>query len=85
MKKKKENLREQLQKQINIGDIYDASGKISPETLWKLICHKTPELNEKYNLESEFDKDLDSDLFCSIVAVSASLAMYSQKTAHLRR
>lgn len=80
----KQTLREQLQSQINVGDIHDATGKIKPETLWGMICHQSPELKTLYTLDDEYDSK-DTTLQASIVATSASLAVWSQKTSHLRR
>lgn len=80
----KQTLREQLQSQIDVGDIHDATGKIKPETLWGMICYQSPELKTLYTLDDEYDNK-DTTLQASIVATSASLAIWSQKTAHLRR
>jgi len=82
--RKRQTLREQLQSQIDVGDIHDAGGKIKPETLWGVICHQSPELKDKYTLDGIYDEK-DDALTASVVATSASLALYSQKTAHLRR
>lgn len=78
---KKQTLREQLQGQINVGDIHDASGKLKPETLWGAICHFHPEFKDKYTLDDEYD---DKVLGGAVITTSSSLAMYSQKTKHLR-
>ena len=80
----KQTLREQLQSQIDVGDIHDATGKIKPETLWGMICYQSPALKILYTLDDEYDNK-DTTLQASIVATSASLAIWSQKTAHLRR
>jgi len=83
--KKKQTIREQLQLQINGGDMHDAGGKLSPETLWKLVCYQNRELEleSKYNLDDEYDGN--GDLGAAVVLTSANMAMYSKKTAHLRR
>lgn len=81
--KNKQTLREQLQSQIDVGDIHDATGKIKPETLWGMICHRNPDLKVLYTLDDEYDQK-DTLLQASIVATSASLAIWSQKTKHLR-
>jgi hypothetical protein len=80
---KKQTLREQLHGQIETGKIYDAGGKISPETLWGMICFQTPELKDKYSLDDAYEPEKDTTLQAAIVMTSASLAMHSQKTAHL--
>lgn len=81
---KKQTLREQLQARIDGGDIYDARGKISPETLWMFICHFEPELKDKYKLDGEYAGEKDSKLSSAVTCYSASLIMNSKKTAHLR-
>lgn len=81
---KKQTIREQLQSQIDIGDIHDASGKIKPETLWGVICVRSPELKDKYKLDDVYNND-DTDLSAAVVTTSAGLANMSDRTAHLRR
>jgi hypothetical protein len=82
---KKQTLREQLQGQIDSGRIYDASGKIIPETLWGMICFQNPELKDKYNMDDVYEPEKDTTLQAAIVMTSAGLAMYSQKTAHIHK
>ena len=78
-------LYEILQRQIDVGDIYDATGKIVPETLWGIICFRYPEYKEQYDLNSEYDWEEGSMLKYVIIEVSSGLAMWSQRTKHLRR
>lgn len=76
----KQTIRQHLELQIKNSDLWDASGTLTPETLWGLIVHYYPNLKSNYTLDCEYS----SEILPEVVSVVSSLALRCQKSGHLK-